>query len=76
MKPDIYWQSLNTAERDELARKVGKSKKQLANIFLGIDYASMPLSVEISRHCDGINPLDLVSPDNRKAVKAIRNCGM
>ena len=72
MKPSIYWESLNTEERDALAASTGKSKKQLFNIFNRVSYASMTMAVDIAKHCEGmIDPLDLISPDNREAVKVI-----
>lgn len=72
MKPKIYWESLNTEERGELASDTGKSKNQLSRIFNGLDYASLTLATLIASHCDGhINALDLVSPENRKAFQVI-----
>ena len=72
MKPKTYWASLNTDERAALAAATGKSKPHLANIFTGMNHASLPFAKELADHCDGlIDPLDLVSPENRKAVKAI-----
>ena len=72
MKPQMYWDSLNTEERDTLAKSTGNSKPRLYNIFSGKAYASLPLATMIASHCDGmIDPLDLVSPENRKAIKVI-----
>lgn len=72
MKPKTYWASLNTDERAALAASTGKSKQQLANIFSGINHASLPFAKELADHCEGlIDPLDLVSPENSKAVKSI-----
>lgn len=72
MKPSLFWESLDTAERNNLEKKSGKSKKQLFNIFNGLSFMSIHAAVELSEHCDSlIDPLDLVSPENRKAVKVI-----
>lgn len=74
MKPKDYWQSLSAQEKDKLASRLDKSKAFLANIFHGLQYASLSLAVEIANECDGhIIPIDLVSPENRKAIKSIKS---
>ena len=72
MKPQMYWDSLDTEERDALADATGNSKQRLYNVFSGKAYASFPMATLIASHCDGhINALDLVSPENRKAFQVI-----
>ena len=71
MKPDQYWQSLDAREKEELVTKTGKTRQFLCNLFYGKP-VSLDLAVEISSHCEGlIDPVDLVSESNRKALKTI-----
>jgi len=72
MKPSTFWQSLDSEERNALAKATGKSKQLLSNIFMGLQFSALPTAIDIARHCDNlIDPLDLISPENRKAVKVI-----
>jgi len=72
MKPRTYWDSLNPDERRALAATLKKSMDLTGKILRGEQYVSLPLSVEISKACeDMINPIDLISPANRKALKQL-----
>lgn len=73
MKPSLYWQSLIAEEKAELSEKTGKSYQYLCNMFNG-RAVSLEFAVEVSKHCEGlVNPIDLISESNRKAIKAIKS---
>ena len=71
MKPSTYWQSLNAEQKQELAKKLGKSKAVLCNIFNGTP-VSLSAAAKIAESCNGqVNAVDFLSESNRKALKKI-----
>lgn len=72
MKPRTYWDSLNSDERRTLAKRLDKTLDHIGKVLRGEKYVSIPAAVEISKACeDMINPVDLISPANRKALKQL-----
>lgn len=73
MTPETYWQSLNASEKQELCDSVQMSKSQLSHTMCGRQYASLSKAVLIADNCNNqIKAVDLISPENRKAIKEIK----
>lgn len=72
MAPKLYWQSLDSGEKDSLSSATGMTKNHMCKVMTGGQYVSLPSAVEISKACeDMIDPIELLSPANRKALKQL-----